>query len=252
VSSAKLPRLVSVVALAALSLAATTSLIEPGDRLKVVVWGPGYSASLLSVVDSNGTILLGESTSVSLRGLSTNAAATALRASFYVFNGKTNPVHEASVRKIPLLPVPLPLAVFRGDSSNLVFQLTNVTSNSFRLPSAGYVGSDMYTPINTNPAYARFDKPEVTIGLWLTRDWRHVGLDWMRASSDAWKERLKIRDLRPGEHLDVGRSLSAFEREITTNTILRFNFQISQEWAERYGLWEGSISATGLSKEPAR
>lgn len=244
--------LASAATVASLSLAAGVSSIAPGDRLKVVVWGPGYSASQLSVVDSNGMIRLGERTAVRLRGLSTNAAAKALCASLYISDGKTNPVREASVRKIAPLPLPLGLAVLRSDTSNLVFRLTNVTSNSVRLPSAGYVPSDMYIPINTNPAYARFERPEAEIGLWLTRDWRHVGLDWMRASPEAWRDRLRIQELKPGDQLDVTRSLGPFAEEITTNTVLRFNFQISQEWAEQYGLWEGNISVTGLTKEPAR
>jgi hypothetical protein len=218
----------------------------------MTMWGPGYGATQLSTVDSNGLIVLGESTHVHLQGLSTNAAARALRAASYICNGKTNPVQEARVRKIAPLPHPLALTVFRSNGSNLVFRLTNATSNSFRLPSAGYALSDMYIPINTNPAYAVFDKPEAEIGLWLTRDWRHVGIDWMKASSEAWKERLRIRELKPGEQLDVARSLGPFEREITTNTVLRFDFQISREWAEEYGLWEGNISATGLTGETTK
>lgn len=251
-SNLKTQLLFAALAVAMASCARDSDLIEPGNRLKVRFSGPGYSVSQLSVVESNGTILLGNSAPVRVQGLSTNEASKALCASLCVLDGKTNAVRDASVQKIAPLPTPLALSVFQSDGSNLIFRLTNLTTNSFRLPSTGYVPSDSYAPINTNPSYARFDKPEVHIGLWLTRDWRHVGHDWMMASLEAWKERLRIRILNPGEHLDVSRSIGPFADDITGNTVIRFNFQISQEWAESCGLWEGNISVTGLAKQTTK
>jgi hypothetical protein len=107
-------------------------------------------------------------------------------------------------------------------------------------------------PVNTDPAYALIDKPEAHIGVWLTRDWRHVGSDWMWASQEAWKERLKIQTLGPGEHLDVSRPFSPFTENSLSNTVYHFNFQISHEWAENYGLWEGNFSVTGFTKETTK
>lgn len=256
-ANSKSELLVATVIVAIAGCASKPALIQPGDRLEVRFGGPGskvlgYSVTQLSLVDSNGVIRIGDCTAVRVQGMSTKEASKALCESLYVSKGEANLVQRASVRKIAPRPVPLALSVFQSEGSTLVFRLTNTTSNSFRLPSTGYVLSDFYTPANTDPAYARFDKPEVHIGLWLTRDWRHVGQDWMWASDEAWKERLKIQVLGPGEHLDVNRPFSAFAGDITSNTVFRFNFQISQEWAERYGLWEGNISVTGFTKETTK
>jgi hypothetical protein len=245
------PLLVAIVAVAMAGFAGSSGLIEPGNKLEVRFSGPGYSVLQLSVVESNGVIHLGDSTFVPVQGMSTNEASIALCESLYISEGKTNLIRSASVRKIAPLPFSvfqsngLALSVFRSDGSNLVFRLTNTPSNSFRLPSTGYVTSASYMSVNTNPAFALFDKPEAHIGLWLTRNWRYVGSNWMWASQEAWKDRLKIQTLDPGEHLDVNHP---FAEDITSNTVFRFNFQISHEWAE-YGLWEGNFSVTGLTKE---
>jgi hypothetical protein len=71
----------------------------------------------------------------------------------------------------------------------------------------------------------------------------------MWASHEAWEERLKIKTVAPGEHLDVSRP---FAEDITGYTVYHFNFQISQEWADRYGLWEGNISVTGFTNETTK
>lgn len=247
---ASLILLVHMVLIGVNSSADDSGRIEPGDRLELRFSGPGYGASQLSVVETNGAISLGESGPIQVQGLSTNQASQVLCASLYVFEGKTNSVTNASVRRIASLPIPLQLSVSRGDGSNVVFRLTNPTTNVFRLPSDGYAFWDSFTPINTNPAYALIDKPEVHMGLWLTHDWRYVGQDWLLASKEAWEQRLKIQNLNPGGYLDITRSIS-FRDEITTNTVLRFSFAIPQEWAERYGLWEGDISVTGLSEGEA-
>jgi hypothetical protein len=243
------------------SFTLASDLIEPGDRLEIRYAGTNYSGGQISVVTSNGTIRIepvresmqgafrfAQTMPVRVQGLSTTEAADALRASVE----KNDPLQKASIRKIAPVPAPLTLSVFQKDETNLIFRITNLTTNSFRIPSDGYAQSDYFMPVNINPAYARVDKPELHTGLWLTRYWHYVGVEWMEASHDAWEHRLKIRVLKPGEHIDISRALNPFATEASSNTVFRFSFQIPQEWAENYGLWEGSLSVTGLSKDTAK
>src|SRR3989442_5323 len=186
-----------------IGFASDSGLIVPGDRLEVKWWGPSYSATELSVVQTNGTVLLGDCTYARLQGKSRPEAVKAICGLLYVSNGKTNIIQGASVRKIAQIPAPLGFSVFQSGNSNVVFRLINTTTNSVRLPSAGYALSDFYIPVNTNPAYAVVRKPETDVGLWLTRNWRYVGNDWMTASHQEWQDRLRIRTLQPGDHLDI-------------------------------------------------
>jgi hypothetical protein len=138
----------------------------------------------------------------------------------------------------------LALKVSRIGKSNVVFRLKNISTEYVSLPSAGYALSGLYFPLNTNPAYAMYHTPEAVVGLWLTRDWHYVGTNWMWASSQAWQDRLKIKVLNPGDTLDVVRSFDW--GDAPTNTLVRFRFQIPEDWAKEYGLWQGSLSVTGF------
>lgn len=238
--------------------ASRTDIIAPGDRLEVKFGADGsgsfYGVSQLSVLDTNGTIPIGDCAHVRLEGMSPLEATNAIREAAYVANGKTNKIRDVSVRKIAQVPAPLSLAVRRSGESNVVFRLTNNTTNSFRLPSDGYAFGDSYTPTNLNPAYSIVRRPEANIGLFLTCDWHYVGTNWFFASPQKWKHRLKIRTLRPGDHLDIIRSLGPFASPVLTDTngIIYFNFQIPQDWAETYGLWEGSLCVTNLTERAGR
>jgi hypothetical protein len=55
------------------------------------------------------------------------------------------------------------LIVFPSGTSSVVFRLTNDTTNTIRLPSAGYVSLDSYICINKNPAYAISHRPEIDV-----------------------------------------------------------------------------------------
>ncbi len=193
--------------------------------------------------------MIGESSHVRVGGLSTSEAANAICKVPYFDDKNPKVIQGAKVRKINAVPEALILTVLRIDESNVVFRLTNPTSRSVRLPSAGYARSDLLIPVNTNPAYAIFHGPELDVGLFLTADWRYVGTNWFFASRKQWEEHLSIEVLKPGNHLDLTREIGAWPATTLTDTnlILRFNFQIAQDWAERYKIWEGNLSATGFT-----
>src|SRR5262249_16881630 len=61
-------------ALALVSFAADSGRIVPGDRLEVRFWGPNLGGTELRVVQSNGTIRLGDSTLLHVQGKTTDEA----------------------------------------------------------------------------------------------------------------------------------------------------------------------------------
>lgn len=130
-------------------------------------------------------------------------------------------------------------------NQNVVFRLKNISTYYVSLPSAGYALSDDFSPVNTDPAYAIRHTPEADVGLWLTRDWHYVGTNWEMASSKDWQDRLKIKVLNPGDTLDVVRSFE-WADGLNTNTLVHFRFQIPEDWAKEYGLWQGDLSVTGF------
>src|SRR5262245_50281575 len=107
--------------------------IVPGDRLEVKFWGPNLGGTELRVVQSNGTIRLGDSTLLHVQGKTTDEAGRSLSAALYVSTGRTNAIRGGSVRKIAPIPDPIAMSVSQLDDSNVVFRLTNVTTNSIRL-----------------------------------------------------------------------------------------------------------------------
>jgi len=141
------------------------------------------------------------------------------------------------------------LSVTRANT-NFVFHITNVSSNAMIIPSSGYAISSVDIPVNTNPAFALFDEPETCAGLWLTRDWRHVGNEWMLASHDQWTNRLAPRTLAPGTTIDIIRPILFFEERAInrTNGVLKFTFAVPKEWAQEFNLWRGYLCVTGLTE----
>ncbi len=261
--------------LVATILATDTNRIFPGDRLEIR-FAAGKSNSLdtstfgtlISIVQSNGTVLLGESTHIKLQGLTMSEATNAIRGALYITwwpdreqkTGtarstlilNTNVITSSDIRKIKQVPPPLALSVYQKDASNYIYRLTNNTTNSYRIPSAGYALGGFYIGANTNPAYAYIEKSSIQTGLWLTYDWRYVGSDWMWASREMWEERLQIKSLKPDETIEISRPITDWSgwQKKDEKPALVFTFEVPQDWSERYDLWEGSLCVTGLTAKP--
>ena len=144
----------------------------------------------------------------------------------------------------------LSLTVEPIGASNVLFRVKNTSTDSLRLPSAGYALSGYFFPANTNPAYSIIERPIVSSGLWLTADWRYVGTNWFLASREDWRRHLQIRTLKPGETLEVTRRWDWEPSLLRTNTnaILQFCFQIPKDWADDYGLFHCSLCVTGFTE----
>jgi len=152
--------------------------------------------------------------------------------------------------RIALAGEPLLLTVEHRDASNVLFRVKNTSTNSLRLPSAGYALSGHFFPANTNPAYSIIERPIISCGLWLTADWRHVGTNWFWASREDWRRHLQIRTLKSGETLEVARHWNWEQSFLRTNSnaIVRFCFQIPKDWADDYGLFHCSLCVTGFTE----
>ena len=135
------------------------------------------------------------------------------------------------------------LTVERSGETDVLFHIKNSSTNSVRLPSAGYAISGYLIPLNTN----HIECPIISCGLWLTADWRYVGTNWWWASREDWQRRLQIRTLKPGETLEVTRRWD-WEASLLTNTnaIVTFCFDIPKDWADSFGLFPCSLCVTGF------
>jgi hypothetical protein len=141
----------------------------------------------------------------------------------------------------------LSLNVFLDGNSNVVFRVINFSTNTIRLPSAGYTPLAEYMPINTNPAYAIVRQLTVTAGIWLS-DAIEFGTNGRYPSPvGVWLNSLKIKTLKPGETLNLVCDPGPWKdlKLTSTRVMARFEFNIPREYGRRFRLWSGDLSVPG-------
>jgi len=151
-------------------------------------------------------------------------------------------VHSSSASE----PSPFALAVFRRDSSNLVFVVSNTSGKPIRLPTGGYVpASDLLETTRTNDQVIT----AAHFGLCLTDDPRWWRPGQTNRTLEGRAAELAPTNIPPGHSITIERRLGWSEVDLRKIPV-EFRFDIDREIAARYGLSAGSATTTNWSGEP--